>query len=85
MPRKRRGQAESLEIVTRDCAGIDIGKDTHYVAVDPDRCEEPVRSFDAFTPDLEEMATLGRQAHRTGIRPNGFPSPTSATRGFRGP
>ena len=56
MPRKRRGTAESLEIVTRDCAGIDIGKDTHYVAVDPDRCADPVRSFDAFTPDLEEMA-----------------------------
>ena len=56
MPRKRRGKAESLEVVTRDCAGIDIGKDTHYVAVDPDRSPEPVRSFDAFTPDLEEMA-----------------------------
>ncbi|MXY35025.1 MAG: IS110 family transposase [Boseongicola sp. SB0676_bin_33] len=56
MPRKGRRKAESLEIVTRDCAGIDIGKDTHYVAVDPERCEEPVRSFDAFTPDLEEMA-----------------------------
>ena len=56
MPRKRKGNAESLEIVTRDCAGIDIGKDAHYVAVDPDRCPEPVRSFEAFTPDLEEMA-----------------------------
>ena len=56
MPRKRRGKAESLEIVTRDCAGIDIGKDTHYVAVDPNRCADPVRSIDAFTPDLEEMA-----------------------------
>ncbi len=60
MPRKRkgkgRGRAGGLEIVTRDCAGIDIGKDTHYVAVDADRFAEPVRSFGAFTPDLEEMA-----------------------------
>ena len=56
MPRKRRRKAESLEIVNPDCAGIDIGKDSHYVAVDPDRCAEPVRSFDAFTPDLEGMA-----------------------------
>ncbi len=56
MPRKRKGKAESLEIVTRDCAGIDIGKDTHCVAVDLDRCPELVRSFEAFTPDLEEMA-----------------------------
>ena len=57
MPRKRRRKTESLEVVNRDCAGIDIGKDVHYVAVDPDRCADPVRSFDAFTRDLEEMAS----------------------------
>ncbi len=56
MPRKRRGQAGSLEIATRDCAGIGIGKDARCVAVDPDRRGEPARPFDAFTPDLEEMA-----------------------------
>ena len=56
MPRRRRRKAESLKIVNPDCAGIDIGKDTHYVAVDPERYEEPVRSIDAFTSDLEEMA-----------------------------
>ena len=27
---------------------IDIGKDRHFVAVDPERTEEPVRSFGAF-------------------------------------
>ena len=57
MPRKRRRKTESLEVVNRDCAGIDIGKDVHYVAVDPERCADPVRSFDAFTRDLEEMAS----------------------------
>ena len=31
-------------------------KDRHFVAVDPERSEEPVRSFGAFTRDLEEMA-----------------------------
>ena len=36
--------------------GIDIGKDRHFVAVDPERTEEPVRSFGAFTRDLEAMA-----------------------------
>ena len=55
MPRKGK-RAGSLEVVNRNCAGVDIGKDTHYVAVDPDRCAEPVRSFGAFTRDLEEMA-----------------------------
>ncbi len=58
MPRRRGRKADSLEIVARDCAGTGIGKDTHYAAVDPDRCAEPVRSFGAFTPDLEEMASL---------------------------
>ena len=45
-----------LRVVNPDCAGIDIGKDRHFVAVDPERTEEPVRSFGAFTRDLEEMA-----------------------------
>ena len=39
-----------------DCAGIDIGKDRHFVAVDPVRTSEPVREFGAFTRDLEAMA-----------------------------
>ncbi len=60
MPRRRkgkgRGRAGGLEIVTRDCAGTGIGKDTHHFAVDADRFAEPVRSFGAFTPDLGEMA-----------------------------
>ena len=37
-------------------SGIDIGKDRHFVAIDPERCSEPVRSFDSFTRDLEAMA-----------------------------
>ena len=45
-----------LRVVNPDCAGIDIGKDRHFVAVDPERSDEPLRSFGAFTRDLEEMA-----------------------------
>ena len=55
MARKSR-RTERLKVVNPDCAGIDIGKDRHYVAVDPERCEEPVRSFDGFTRDLKGMA-----------------------------
>ena len=44
-----------LEIVHPDCAGIDVGKRHHYVAVDPARCDEPVQKFDAFTDDLERL------------------------------
>ena len=46
-------KAERLEVVHPDCAGIDVGKRKHYVAVDPLRFEEPVRHFGAFTRDLE--------------------------------
>ncbi len=55
MPRKSK-RTERLRVVNPNCAGIDIGKDRHYVAVDPERCAEPVRSFDGFTRDLKAMA-----------------------------
>jgi len=37
-------------------AGIDIGARDMYVAVPPDRDEHPVRVFDTFTADLNELA-----------------------------
>ena len=55
MARKSR-RTQRLRVVNPDCAGIDIGKDRHFVAVEAERTEEPVRSFGAFTRDLEEMA-----------------------------
>ena len=55
MARKTK-RTQRLKVVNPDCAGIDIGKDRHFVAVDPERTEEPVRSFGAFTRDLEAMA-----------------------------
>jgi len=54
MGRKREGR--TLEVVYPDCAGIDIGKSKHYVAVDPARTDQPVRAFESFTEDLERMA-----------------------------
>jgi len=39
-----------------NAAGIDIGSQKHYVAVPPDRDNEPVRSFGCLTPDLHQMA-----------------------------
>ena len=49
-------KVEPLAVVHRDCAGIDVGKRKHYVAVDPSRFDEPVRNFGTFTQDLESMA-----------------------------
>ena len=48
--------AAPLEVVHRDCAGIDVGKRKHYVAVDGSRFERPVRHFGTFTCDLEAIA-----------------------------
>lgn len=37
-------------------AGIDIGGSEHWVATSPEKDEEPVRRFDCFTADVEQMA-----------------------------
>ncbi len=45
-----------LELAHPNAAGIDIGSASHFVAVSPDRDDEPVREFKSFTADLEELA-----------------------------
>jgi transposase len=46
-----------LDVVHADAAGIDIGNESHFVAVPPRRDAEPVREFGSWTADLERMAT----------------------------
>lgn len=45
----------SLSILNPNCAGIDIGSRSHFVAVPKDRCEDNVREFQTFTVDLKEL------------------------------
>ncbi|HZU42994.1 MAG TPA: transposase [Terriglobales bacterium] len=45
-----------FEIVHPDAAGIDVGNESHFVAVPPGRDEQPVREFGSWTADLERMA-----------------------------
>jgi len=45
----------SLPIIYHDCAGIDIGSASHFVAVPSDRDEQSVREFSSFTSDLHRM------------------------------
>ena len=54
----RRLQSEDpgLGVVHPHAAGIDVGNSAHYVAVPPNRDQEPVRRFDCFTADLHRMA-----------------------------
>lgn len=56
--RKRRvsGIPRGLRVVNPDAAGIDLGAESHYASVPEDRCDEPVRRFGCYTPQLEEMA-----------------------------
>src|SRR3954453_3908792 len=54
---QRRGaEKPGLEIVHPDAEGIDVGNASHFVAVPPDRDEQPVREFGSWTADLQQMA-----------------------------
>ncbi|MDA8118653.1 MAG: transposase [Gammaproteobacteria bacterium] len=46
----------ALTITHPNAAGIDIGSASHFVAVPPDRDDEPVREFPSFTVDLHALA-----------------------------
>src|SRR6202165_85369 len=54
-----------LEVVHPEAAGIDIGNESHYVAVPPTRDSESVRRFGCTTAELKEMADWLKQC---GIR-----------------
>src|SRR6201987_6080287 len=47
---------QGLPLVHPNAAGIDVGTKEHVVAVPCDRDPRPVRTFQAFTPDLHELA-----------------------------
>src|SRR6202041_2845408 len=61
MTRKIQSADISLEVVHPDAAGIDIGNESHYVAVPPTRDSEPVRRFGCTTAELKEMAVWLKQ------------------------
>lgn len=48
--------SRSLTLLNPDAAGIDVGASEHYVAVPPERDEQAVRRFGAFTEDLHKLA-----------------------------
>jgi len=45
-----------LRLTHPNAAGIDVGSESHFVAVPPDRDDEPVREFRSFTEDLHRIA-----------------------------
>jgi transposase len=63
--RKMQSDNLSLEVVHPDAAGIDIGNESHYVAVPPSRDSQPVCRFGCTTAELKAMAQWLKQC---GIR-----------------
>ena len=54
--RKRPTTQSAISLTHPNAAGIDIGSAAHFVAVPPDRDDEPVREFASFTTDLHRLA-----------------------------
>lgn len=54
--RKRPTTESAITLTHPNAAGIDIGGASHFVAVPPDRDDEPVREFACFTADLHRLA-----------------------------
>ena len=54
--RKRPTTQSAITLTHPNAAGIDIGSAAHFVAVPPDRDDEPVREFASFTTDLHRLA-----------------------------
>jgi transposase len=65
MMRKIQSDDIRLEVVHPDAAGIDVGNESHYVAVPPSRDSQPVRRFGCTTAELKAMAAWLKQC---GIR-----------------
>ena len=54
--RKRPTTQSAITLTHPNAAGIDIGSAAHFVAVPPERDDEPVREFASFTADLHRLA-----------------------------
>lgn len=54
---RSRSKPSGLPIIHPFAAGIDLGSRFHVAAVSPELCDEPVQTFQAFTSDLERMAS----------------------------
>src|SRR3974390_3021584 len=59
--RKIQSEDLTLEVVHPDAAGIDIGNESHYVAVPSTRDSQPVRHFCCTTAELKAMADWLKQ------------------------
>ena len=49
-------KSKAFPIIYPNAAGIDISSKEHYVAVNPDSADIPIRAFGSFTEDLHSIA-----------------------------
>ena len=68
MTRKIQSEDIRLEVVHCDAAGIDIGNESHYVAVPPSRDNQPVRCFGCTTSKLISSLWICRIVSRRCLR-----------------
>src|SRR5260370_8168520 len=61
MMRKLQSEDLSMEVIHPDATGIDIGNESHYVAVPQKRDSQPVRRFGGTTAELRAMADWLKQ------------------------
>jgi transposase len=54
--RRLAGNDPGLTIVHPNAGGVDVGNESHFVAVPPDRDANPVQEFGCWTADLNRMA-----------------------------
>jgi transposase len=54
--RGKRARKAGFELAHPDCAGIDVGSGSHFVAVPADRASPSVREFGSFSDDLHRLA-----------------------------
>ena len=52
----RKSKRQPRQIAHPRCAGMGISSREHWVAVDPDRDDKPVRCFSTFSDDLYALA-----------------------------
>jgi hypothetical protein len=51
-----RSETPRVEVIHADAAGIDIGNESHFAAVAPEKDPHPVREFGSWTGALSELA-----------------------------
>ena len=56
LARRLAGQDPGLTIIHSNAGGIDVGNESHFVAVPPDRDANSVQEFGCWTADLKRMA-----------------------------